>query len=120
MNVLDFFRQFVSPDGDPGECEYRDKDVKCLCVGIGVLAARRVRMRDPFKYRDASSVLARKILRLGVSVGVPAGIHGGYKTCTWIGILVGIHGRCRVCVGVGKPLAGYLEDAVSGCFPHLD
>ena len=94
MNVLEFFRQFVSLDGDTGECEYRDKDVKCLCVGIEVLAARCIRMRDPFKYRGASSMLARKILRLGVSVGVPAGIYGGYKTYTWIGVLVGIHGRC--------------------------
>ena len=50
---------------------------------IGMLLARCVRMQDLFKYRDASSVLARRMLRPGVSVGVPTRIYGGYKTCTW-------------------------------------
>ena len=70
-------------------------------------------MQDLSKYRDASSMLTRRMLRLGVSIRVPTEIYGGYKTCTWIGVLIGIHGGCRARLGIGKPMAGYLEDAAS-------
>ena len=57
--------------------------------------------------RDTSNVLTRKILRQGVSIGIPAGVHGEHEICTWIGISIRINGGFRVRLGVGIPIAGY-------------
>ena len=54
------------------------KEDNCIYVGIGILVARRARIQDLSKYRDASSVLTRRMLRLGVSIGVPTRTYGGY------------------------------------------
>ena len=54
------------------------KEDNCIYVGIGILVARCVRMQDLSTYRDTNSVLFRRILRQGVSIGIPTGIHGGY------------------------------------------
>ena len=67
------------------------KEDNCIYVGIGILVAS----------------LFRRILRQGVSIGIPTGIHGEYEIYTWIGILIGIHGGCRVCRGIGIPMARY-------------
>ena len=54
------------------------KEDNCIYVGIGILVARCVRMQDLSTYRDTSSMLIRRILRQGVSIGIPTGIHEGY------------------------------------------
>ena len=55
-----------------------------LCISVGILVARHVRLQDLSPSRDAGGVLARMALRLGVRVEVPI---GGYGARIWIGIL---------------------------------
>ena len=63
MDVRDFFRQFVLLDGDPGGCLHRDKEKQpCLCM-----------------CRDTSSVLTKRMLRIGASIGVPTEVHEGHN-----------------------------------------
>ena len=59
-----------------------------FCVGIGILVAKHARLQDPSKYREASSVLVRMMLRLRVLLqGSYRDIMGGYRAHIRTGIL---------------------------------
>ena len=79
-----------------------------LCISVGILVARRVRLQDLSKSRDADGVLARMALRLEVRVRVPIGKYGGYGACIWIGILGRLRGEKSGLPGCRETFGGVL------------